>query len=127
MAGSKNSLYYDVFLKYKIWLSTNDNKNIIGEGMLCLLDEINRLGSLKAASDKMKISYRKAWGNLKETEEIIGFKLITKTRGGISGGKSELTSEAKELLIAYNELKKDFDLAIKNITKKFFNKINQPK
>ncbi len=125
MAGSQGDKYYDVFLRYRLWLSTKDGVGILGEGRLALLKEIEKTGSLKAAADNLNISYRKAWGNIKHAEEMLGFVLVEKQRGGKSGGKSQLTDEGKNLLSAYDELKDDFELAIKDITRKFFKKINK--
>ena len=125
MAGSIGDKYYDIFLKYRLWLCNQEGEGILGEGRLALLKEIDSTGSLKSASDNLKISYRKAWGNIKEAEERLGFKLVIKQRGGKDGGNSQLSLEGKQLLAAYYELRADFDLSIKKITKKFFNKINK--
>ena len=126
MAGSVGDKYYDVFLNYRLWLRTKDGDGILGEGRLLLLKEIDITGSLKLAADNLKISYRKAWGNIKESEELLGFKLVEKQRGGKDGGNSQLSPEGRRLLEAYNELKEDFDQSIKKVTKKFFNRINKP-
>jgi molybdate transport repressor ModE-like protein len=126
MAGSVGDKYYDIFLEYRLWLSTKKGKGILGEGRINLLKEIDRTGSLKSASENLKISYRKAWGNIKEAEELLGFKLVEKQRGGKDGGNSQLSEEGKQLLAAYDELKMDFDRSIKKITKKFFHRINEP-
>ena len=125
MAGPKGSKYYNVFLKFKVWLENTDEEGILGDGKFELIDCIDQLGSLKAAADKMGISYRKAWGNVRDAEEKLGFLLVDKHRGGQHGGKSELTSEGKELIEAYKELLIEFDDAIYQITKKFFNKVNK--
>ena len=77
------------------------------------------------AADKLGISYRKAWGMIKETEEKLGFCLTEKHRGGQHGGNSVLTKEGKEMIEAYKDLLVEFDEAIYQITKKFFNKVNK--
>jgi molybdate transport system regulatory protein len=125
MAGPKGSKYFDIFLKYKIWLENTDGEGILGDGKLKLIKCIGELGSLKAAADKMGVSYRKAWGNVKETEEKLGFVLVERHRGGQHGGQSNLTEEGEKLIDAYDELMLEFDTAIYKITKKFFNKINK--
>ena len=125
MAGPKGSKYFDVFLKYKIQLENVQGEDILGDGKIDLIKSIGELGSLKAAADKMKVSYRKAWGNVKEAEEKLGFTLVEKKRGGQHGGQSFLTEEGKQLIEAYDELMLEFDTSIYKITKKFFNKINQ--
>lgn len=125
MAGPKGSKYYDVFLKFKVWLENTQGESILGNGKFELIDYIDQLGSLKAAADKLGISYRKAWGMIKDAEEKLGFCLTEKHRGGQHGGNSVLTSEGKELIEAYKELLVEFDEAIYQITKKFFNKVNK--
>lgn len=125
MAGPKGSKYYDIFLKFKVWLEHTDGESILGNGKFELIEYIDQLGSLKAAADKLGISYRKAWGMLKDAEEKLGFCLTEKHRGGQHGGNSLLTQEGKELIEAYKELLVEFDDAIYQITKKFFNKVNK--
>lgn len=125
MAGPKGSKYYDIFLKFKVWLEDTKGESILGNGKFELIDCIDQLGSLKAAADKMGISYRKAWGMIRDAEEKLGFCLTEKHRGGQHGGNSVLTTEGKELIEAYKELLVEFDEAIYQITKKFFNKVNK--
>lgn len=125
MAGPKGSKYYDIFLKFKVWLENTEGESILGNGKFELIDYIDQLGSLKAAADKLSVSYRKAWGMIKEAEEKLGFPLTEKHRGGQHGGNTVLTEEGKELIEAYKELLVEFDEAIYQITKKFFNKVNK--
>lgn len=127
MAGSKGSKYYDIFLSYNVCLKDINKQEVISEECLKLISLINETGSLKSASIKLDISYRKAWGDLKKTEENLGFILVEKTRGGQHGGQSQLSENGLELLQAYNELRHDFDTSIKKVTKKFFNEINKQK
>lgn len=125
MAGPKGSKYYDIFLKFKVWLENTKGESILGNGKFELIEGIDQLGSLKAAADKLGISYRKAWGMIRDAEEKLGFCLTEKHRGGQHGGNSTLTPEGKELIEAYKELLIEFDDAIYQITKKFFNKVNK--
>ncbi|PLX22091.1 MAG: hypothetical protein C0597_02840 [Marinilabiliales bacterium] len=125
MAGPKGSKYYDVFLKFNVWLENTGGESILGNGKFELIEGIDQLGSLKAAADKLGISYRKAWGMIRDAEEKLGFCLTEKHRGGQHGGNSVLTEEGKELIEAYKELLIEFDEAIYQITKKFFNKVNK--
>jgi molybdate transport system regulatory protein len=125
MAGSKGSKYYDIFLKYEVWLEDIDKNLIISQRSLELLKLIKETGSLKAAAEEFGISYRKAWGDLKEAEEKLGFVLLDKKRGGQFGGTSELTEDGLNLIKAFEELNEDFNESIKKVTKKFFHKINK--
>lgn len=124
MAGSKGSKYYDIFLNYSISLSKNDVE-LINDKLFELLKEINIQGSITASAEKLGISYRKAWGDIKKLEEIFGFQFVEKQRGGNKGGKSVLIKEGQSIVDAYDELKIEFDKSIRTITRKFFRKINE--
>jgi molybdate transport system regulatory protein len=125
MAGSRGDKYYDVFLDYRVWLKTVNDEGIMGEGCIGLLKDIKQSGSLKLAADKQEVSYRKAWGIIRKSEEMLGFKLVDKQRGGKDGGHSCLTTEGENLVMAFEELKAEIGQSIKKITKKFFHKINK--
>ncbi|MFA6270891.1 MAG: hypothetical protein WC657_06835 [Candidatus Paceibacterota bacterium] len=113
--SSKN----DVFLRYKLWLSAVSGEGIVGESTHLLLRKIEEMGSLKAAAEFLGISYRKAWGDIKKSEELLGYELTLKRRGGIGGGQSDLTTKAKNLLEAYDALHKKMDTAIEDAYAEF--------
>jgi len=113
--SSKN----DVFLRYKLWLSAVSGEGIVGESTHLLLRKIEEMGSLKAAAEFLGISYRKAWGDIKKSEELLGYDLTVKRRGGIGGGQSDLTTRAKKLLEAYDALHKKMDTAIEDAYAEF--------
>lgn len=106
-------------MRYKIWLSSVTGEGILGEGKLRLLKEIETQGSLSAAAKIMGMSYRKAWGDIKKAEEMLGYDLTIKQRGGEKGGKSLLTDKAKKLLEAYDALHKKFDKSIEEAFDEF--------
>lgn len=74
----------------KLWVSLN-GKGVFGKGKWLLLDAVKSEGSLQAAARALGISYRKAWGDLKEAEKELGITLLTHHRGGPDGGSSSLT------------------------------------
>lgn len=74
----------------KLWVSL-DGKGVFGKGKWLLLDAVKREGSLQAAARTLGISYRKAWGDLRETEKELGIPLLKHHRGGPEGGSSALT------------------------------------
>jgi len=51
---------FEIFLNYKLWLSSVTGEGIIEEDRYKLLQLIKERGSLRAAASEMKISYRKA-------------------------------------------------------------------
>lgn len=124
MAGHKGSRYYDIFLRYEIWLeSLAEDRVLDGEGFSLLL-EIGNSGSLTAAARSLQMSYRKAWGILRDVEKHLGFLLVERRRGGASGGRTLLTPEGSQLLNAYRSLHHETDIAMKSIAKVFFGRIN---
>jgi len=91
----------DLDIKYKFWLENNGEKSF-GYGPMLLLREVNNTGSLRKASDKMGMSYNKAWTLIKKLEKVNGFPFLNRQIGGIGGGSSTLTEEAKDLVIKYD-------------------------
>jgi molybdate transport system regulatory protein len=105
-----------------LWLSSVTGEGILEEDRYKLLQQIKEKGSLKAAADEMKISYRKAWGDLKKAESLLGYELIARQRGGKSGGQSHLTEKAIKLLEAYDVLHTKMDDAVEKAYEEFKNK-----
>jgi molybdate transport system regulatory protein len=124
MAGPIGSKYYDIFLKHKVQLVTSDEETVINEEGFRLLLEIEKENSIVAAARNMKISYRKAWGLLREIEYVLGFSLAGRKRGGKAGGRTSFTPEGKILLEAFKSMTADLESADKEIIRSFFRKIN---
>jgi len=121
----KSFKFSNIQLNYKIWFSSEDGQNIMGDGKIRLLKTINEQGSLKAATNLLKISYRKAWGDIKKAEDILGFQLINKLRGGPDGGSSSLTEEGQRLIISYDIFQKELNKFIGIASENFINKLNK--
>lgn len=104
--------------KFKLWLSFRDVEGVFGDGKWRLLEAIETEGSLKAASDKLAISYRKAWGDLKKAQDTLHVALVEKQRGGSMGGKTILTDQGKKWLNAYKMFRCDIEKAVENAYEK---------
>ncbi len=113
-----------VLLNYKLWLSSITGEGIISDDTYDLLKLIKGKGSLKAAAESLGMSYRKAWGNIKDAEALLGYELTNKERGGKDGGQSTLTHKAIKLLEAYEILQTQFGDAAKKAYNDFQHKIN---
>lgn len=87
-------------LRIKTWL-LEDEKFLLSEGRAELLRLIDTEKSLLKASEKMGMSYRHAWGTIKELEESLGKKVVQSSRGGKEGGRTRLTKAGKEVLWEY--------------------------
>ena len=94
---------------FKIWLETEDGY-VFGQGAFELLQGIQEEGTLKAIAERLNMSYRQAWGILKQIEETLGQPLVIAHRGGkVGGGGAELTETGKELLETYLKIKRDLN------------------
>lgn len=124
MAGPIGSKYYDIFVKHNVQLVTNEEDIVINEEGFRLLLEIEKEQSIVAAANNMKISYRKAWGLLRDIEYVLGFSLAGRKRGGKAGGRTIFTPEGKILLEAFTTLKTELEISDKEIIRAFFRKIN---
>jgi molybdate transport system regulatory protein len=87
-------------IRLNLWLETTEGQ-VFGMGRAQLLDKIEECGSLRKAAEEMCMSYRAAWGKIKRTEEILGFKLIEKERGNKTGYR--LTEAARTLKKSYRD------------------------
>lgn len=87
-------------MRIRLWLEADDGV-IFGMGRLMLLREVARQGSIKAAAEKLGMSYRGAWGKIKKTEELLGAALISKNSCRRSG--SNLTPFAMEIITRFDQ------------------------
>lgn len=85
---------------FKLWFSYS-GEGVFGQGKWQLLAAIDREGSLRAAADSLHISYRKAWGDLRDAERALDIAFLERHRGGSEGGESCLTPEGKKWLTEY--------------------------
>jgi molybdate transport repressor ModE-like protein len=97
---------------FKLWLSSADAEGVFGDGKWRLLKAVEAKGSLKSASDALAISYRKAWGDLKKSQDALNVALVEKQRGGNKGGKTCLTEQGRKWVKAYARFRRDINKAV---------------
>ena len=90
-------------------LELEGDKRISGNHLFNLLDYIRVHGSISHAASVLGVSYRYAWGLIREAEKALGLQLVVKQVGGVSGGGASLTSEGNNLLEQYRSLKTEVD------------------
>ncbi len=78
-------------IRLHLWIES-DQEMMLGLGRMQLIQNIEKYGSLQTAVKQMGISYRAAWGRIKKTEEVLGYKLLEKGIGGY-----QLTALGKEI------------------------------
>jgi len=93
----------------KLWISCDDAEGVFGDGRWRLLRAIMKEGSLKAATQSLKISYRKAWGDLQKTEKHLGKRFVEKHRGGAGGGEAILAPAGEAWFKAYTQFRLDVE------------------
>jgi len=98
--------------RFKLWLSGRDVEGVFGDGKWRLLKAIETEGSLRAASQTLRMSYRKAWGDLKKSEDALNIALVRKQRGGQFGGRTGLTEQGKKWVRAYGKFRADIEKAV---------------
>lgn len=84
-------------LRVHLWFETEKGQ-VMGLGRVQLLEAVDRLGSLNRAAKAMGMSYRAAWGRIKQSEEILGEALV-ETAEGHKG--FQLTARGRELAAAF--------------------------
>jgi molybdate transport system substrate-binding protein len=73
-----------------VWLERH-GRAVLGEGLLALLECIDRCGSITRAAREVGVSYRHAWVTIKQINEAAGEPLVTASAGGSRGGGAALT------------------------------------
>lgn len=87
-------------LHTKLWIE-NDGGIVLSAYRVRLLRIIDEQGSISRAAAEMGLSYRRAWGKVREIEQNLGVKLVARTPGGRGGGSSKLTPDGHRLVDRY--------------------------
>jgi molybdate transport system regulatory protein len=103
---------------YKVWL--DQGGKAFGDGPYDLLRRVEKVKSLHRAAHQMKMSYSKAWRLIQTLEERLGFVLLERKVGGVSGGGSQVTSKARDFMSRYGRFHKDIEEALEKIYLKHF-------
>ena len=78
-----------------------DNELVFGPGRVELLRAVRDLGSLRKAAAHLGMSYRWAWGRLKDAEMSLGVPLLETAPAQQSGRSKRLSPQALALLAWY--------------------------
>jgi molybdate transport system regulatory protein len=106
--------------RLKLWFNNDGVNGVFGDGKWRLLKAIEDTESLSAASRSLRISYRKAWGDLKKAQDALDTALVEKQRGGNAGGKTVLTDDGRKWIEAYARFRRDVETAVERAFEKRF-------
>ncbi len=88
--------------RLKLWVE-RDGRLALSDYRMRLLAHVRDTESLAGAAARMRLSYRRAWGKIKELEHNLGVPLVTSETGGVGGGHTRLTPEGELLVSRYAE------------------------
>ncbi len=100
-------------LKAKAWIE-KDGNFLLSEGRARILELVSETHSLSQTASEMKMSYRHLWGEIKEMESAFQGALVSSKRGGVGGGKTDLTQDGKKILEEYKRGIKSLNEFLKN-------------
>src|SRR5512136_2706344 len=123
LAYCKCDLFQGGFMeiKAKFWIE-NKGEVVVGGGKTALLLAVDRLGSIQRAAEEFGMSYRHAWGAIKQIEQRAGFKILDTRLGGKDGG-AQLTPKGKEFIGEVDSLIKDLQGIVEKRFKQKFERL----
>jgi molybdate transport system regulatory protein len=86
--------------KVKLWVE-KDGAIVLSGYRVRLLQHIAETGSLAEAARRMGLSYRRAWGKIREIESNLGVRLVESEVGGAGGGSTHLTPVGERIVALY--------------------------
>lgn len=90
--------------KVKLWIE-EEGLLVLSDYRAQLLQHVADTGSLAQAAERMGLSYRRAWGKIKEIERNLGTRLVESEVGGVGGGRTRLTARGRSLLAQYQRFR----------------------
>ena len=90
-------------VKAKFWLTIGP-RTLFGDGKADLLEAVDRLGSLRSAAQDMGMSYRHAWGLLRELDAAAGFAFLEHSATG-PRSRLRLTDSGRRFIAAYRRFR----------------------
>ncbi len=84
----------------------------IGPGKADVLQGIAETGSIAEAGRRLGMSYQRAWSLVKAMNQDFVEPLVTKQRGGVTGGGATLTPTGKQALTIYRAIEEEAQRAV---------------
>ena len=94
--------------KLRVWVVFGTGLKF-GDGRAQLLEAIDELGSLQRAAARFEMSYRSAWGYLRELEASAGFPMLERASGRGRASGMKLTTRGRRFLERYWKFRRGLD------------------
>ncbi len=89
-------------IKSKVYVVNSRGEKFMGIGVLWLLRELKKQGSLRSAAKELGISYSKAYSMIKNLEQELKIRVIERKKGGADHIGSSLTPFGEQFLVLYD-------------------------
>jgi molybdate transport system regulatory protein len=76
----------------------------VGPERIALLEALGEVGSIRAAAERVGLSYRGAWDAVQALNNLFEAPLVTTQAGGKQGGAAELTSAGRAVIAAFHRV-----------------------
>ena len=112
--------------KLRVWVTFGDDLKF-SDGRARLLALIDEHGSLRQAAGEFEMSYRHAWGYLRELERAAGFKFVQRARGGGPRGGMRLTAAGRQFVERYHRFRAALDTTMQRQFERTFQTRGAPR
>lgn len=95
---------YSKHIHARFWIVAEQGEGYLGIGRICLLENIERFGSINQAAKEMGMSYKKAWKLVEDLNRLAVEPLVMSEKGGKDGGGTRLTAKGKWYVSRFRQL-----------------------
>ncbi len=99
-------------VRFHIRDGVRETELAIGPGKIALLEAIAATGSIAAAAKTLRMSYRRAWLLVDETNRCLVRPVVEASAGGEKGGRAVLTPTGAELVRRYRKVERRVAIAV---------------
>lgn len=107
-------------VRLKLWIEDGRGAQILGDGLIRILELIEKRGSIVGAAKGLKMSYRACWGKIKDMERRFEKPLIEPHVGGGKNRGTVLTDEARKLLRQYRLFRREVTEVVEDLFRTHF-------
>ena len=93
--------HYSQLVRPVVSVSLNKEKPFFDSKIAMLLMLVDETSSVRAASQRMQLSYSSCWNIIRTLENQLNYTLIERSQGGAGGSQSRLTDRGRALLQRY--------------------------